>query len=96
MLSSCQVRGISALPFQTPLVSGISLSVASFSRGLLICGRGNAQNDSTSQVTARHFIFIAYLGSDLHEFQWLRVFKGQELVKVNDKTTFYLYYLSVV
>lgn len=40
--------------------------------------------------------FIAYLGSDLHEFQWLRVFKGQELVKVSDRTAFYLHYLSVV
>lgn len=40
--------------------------------------------------------FIAYLGSDLHEFQWLRVFKGQELVKVSEMTIFYLHCLRVV
>lgn len=86
------------LPLQFPLVSDLFLKPFC---GLFLKRLANLEVEMPQMFLLAKSLyvilfFIAYLGSDLHEFQWLRVFKVQELVKVSDRTVFYLHYLSVV
>lgn len=97
MLSQCQFKGISA-PSTSVSLSEWNLPFC----GLFLKRLATRWKRKCPQMTliAKSlyimFSLTAYLGSDVHEFQWFRVFKGQELEKVSDMTIFYLHYLRVV